>query len=82
MTYNIDTLVETLQKSLPEPKRQPGNSSFYFAIDHCFPIKGMGTVLTGTCLSGSVKVNDTIEFPTLARMERKIEKLLRPDAQR
>jgi selenocysteine-specific elongation factor len=74
-THNIDILVQTLQKSLPAPKRQPGNSSFYFAIDHCFPIKGMGTVLTGTCLSGMVKVNETIEFPTLGRMERKIKSM-------
>lgn len=27
-----------------------------FAVDHCFPIKGQGTVLTGTVLSGTVKV--------------------------
>lgn len=74
-TYNIDTLVETLQKSLPAPKRKPGSASFYFAIDHCFPIKGMGTVLTGTCLSGSAKVNDPIEFPTLGRLERKIKSM-------
>jgi hypothetical protein len=29
---------------------------FFFSIDHCFPIKGQGTVITGTVLSGSVKV--------------------------
>lgn len=25
------------------------------AIDHCFPIKGKGTVLTGTVLEGTVR---------------------------
>ena len=74
-THNIQVLVETIQQSLPAPQRQAGNSSFYFAIDHCFPIKGMGTVLTGTCLSGSVKVNETIEFPTLGKLERKIKSM-------
>jgi len=74
-TYNIHALVETLQNSLPAPKRQPHHAPFFFAIDHCFPIKGMGTVLTGTCLSGSVKVNDTLEFPTLGRLERKIKSM-------
>jgi selenocysteine-specific elongation factor len=29
-----------------------------FSIDHCFAIKGQGTVMTGTVLSGSVSVND------------------------
>ncbi|KAG7373275.1 selenocysteine-specific translation elongation factor [Nitzschia inconspicua] len=47
---------------------------FYFAIDHCFPIKGMGTVLTGTVLNGSIKVNDVIEFPSL-NLERKIKSM-------
>jgi len=77
-THNIHALIETIQQSLPAPKRQVGNSSntsFYFAIDHCFPIKGMGTVLTGTCLSGSIKVNETIEFPTLGKLERKIKSM-------
>jgi selenocysteine-specific elongation factor len=72
-TSNIDTLIETLKSSLPPPKRVPGHS-FYFAIDHCFPIKGMGTVMTGTCLSGQAKVNDPIEFPTLG-LERKIKSM-------
>lgn len=48
---------------------------FYFSIDHCFPIKGMGTVLTGTVLNGSASVNDVIEFPSLGRIERKIKSM-------
>jgi selenocysteine-specific elongation factor len=52
-----------------------GNNNFYFAIDHCFPIKGMGTVLTGTCLNGSIKVNDLIEFPSLGNLQRKIKSM-------
>lgn len=31
---------------------------FVCAVDHCFSIKGQGTVMTGTILSGSVAVND------------------------
>ena len=74
-TYNIQSLVETLQNSLPAPKRIVGkNAPFYFSIDHCFPIKGMGTVLTGTVLSGSTSVNDTLEFPTLG-LERKVKSM-------
>lgn len=72
-TMNVDELVVRLKDALPIPKRIK-SGLFYFAIDHCFPIRGRGTVVTGTCLSGSVSVNDTIEFPTLA-LERKIKSI-------
>lgn len=29
-----------------------------YAIDHCFGIKGQGTIMTGTILSGKVSLND------------------------
>ena len=35
---------------------------FLFAVDHCFPIKGQGTVLTGTVLSGECKVRVGYHF--------------------
>ena len=79
-TYNVNVLIEVLRNTLPPPKRTITNSSnnndaFYFSIDHCFPIKGMGTVLTGTVLNGSTSVNDIIEFPTLGKLERKIKSM-------
>ena len=39
------------------PNRK-GEGELVFNVDHCFSIKGQGTVLTGTILQGSVKVND------------------------
>ena len=40
-----------------------------FSVDHCFPIRGQGTVMTGTILSGAVQVNDVsfdyLNFPFL-----------------
>ena len=47
---------------------------FYFSIDHCFPIRGRGTVLTGTVLNGRVDVNDIIEFPQLG-LQRKVKSM-------
>ena len=47
---------------------------FYFAVDHCFPIKGQGTVLTGTVLSGKVAVGQNIGFPEL-QMDRKVKSM-------
>lgn len=72
-TVNMDLLVSTLKEKLPVPRRIP-TGAFYFAIDHCFSIRGRGTVLTGTCLSGSISVNDVIEFPTLA-LDRKVKSM-------
>ena len=31
---------------------------FIYSVDHCFSVKGHGTVMTGTVLSGSVKISD------------------------
>ena len=75
-TVNFDVLVDTLQRELPTPKRDGSSSTdtFYFSIDHCFPIRGQGTVLTGTVLSGSIAVNQMLEFPTLG-LERKVKSM-------
>jgi selenocysteine-specific elongation factor len=48
---------------------------FYYSIDHCFSIRGRGTVLTGTVLRGSVHLNQVLEFPTLGRLERKVKSM-------
>lgn len=72
-TYNMDRLIETLRTELPPPRRNPGDI-FYFSIDHCFPIRGQGTVLTGTVLSGHISVNNMLEFPTLGQ-ERKVKSM-------
>jgi selenocysteine-specific elongation factor len=72
-TLNIPLLVETLRQKLPIPNRT-SDGPFYFAIDHCFPMRGRGTVLTGTCLSGQASVGDVMEFPALA-LQRKIKSL-------
>lgn len=31
------------------------------AVDHCFAIKGVGTVLTGTILQGTLSVNQVFK---------------------
>ena len=71
-TNNIHGLLDILQAQMRPPNRdsKPSPDRFHFAVDHCFPIKGQGTVLTGTCLSGSVQPNDMVEFPTLATQKK------------
>ncbi|NWQ81006.1 SELB factor, partial [Columbina picui] len=46
------------------PSRDP-SGPFLMAVDHCFSIKGQGTVMTGTILSGSVSLGDNVEIPAL-----------------
>lgn len=57
-----------------KPLIRPINDDFVFAVDHCFPIKGQGTVLTGTVLQGQISVNETIEIPHL-KLARKIKSI-------
>lgn len=61
---NLDILVKTLINSIEIPKRNL-NGEFLYLIDHCFPIKGQGTVVTGTIVQGKAKIGDEIEFPQI-----------------
>ncbi len=56
----VTELLEALTAGLRVPTRSGSTdpARFYFAVDHCFMIKGQGTVLTGTVLNGSISVND------------------------
>lgn len=42
-----------------------GKENFIMLADHCFAVRGHGTVFTGTVLQGRVEVGDTIWIPTL-----------------
>lgn len=54
---NIDVLIDTLKTNTFLPDRS-STGPFLFSVDHCFSIKGQGTIMTGTVLNGSVKIND------------------------
>ena len=71
MTMGVDELVDLIRHTIDIPQRNT-TGPFYYAIDHCFAIKGHGTVLTGTVLSGSISLNTTIELPEL-QQQRKVK---------
>ena len=48
---------QVLSSKVFVPERS-SSGAFVFSVDHCFPIRGQGTVMTGTVLGGSVAVND------------------------
>lgn len=60
----MSELLAGLQNMFYIPKRET-MGPVVFAVDHCFGIRGQGTVMTGTVLQGSVAINDTVEIPSL-----------------
>jgi selenocysteine-specific elongation factor len=54
-------LKKTLLSQLSPPLRDL-NGNFKMVIDHSFPIKGTGTVVTGTVIRGRVRVGDETEI--------------------
>ncbi|XP_009282721.2 PREDICTED: selenocysteine-specific elongation factor [Aptenodytes forsteri] len=60
----VSELIEVLKSQAYLPSRDP-LGHFLMAVDHCFSIKGQGTVMTGTILSGSVSLGDNVEIPAL-----------------
>ncbi|MHA1786483.1 MAG: selenocysteine-specific translation elongation factor [Candidatus Helarchaeota archaeon] len=57
----IEELKKALYNVLKKPKRQV-EGHFKMPIDHHFPIKGIGTVFTGTVHRGRIKVGDEVEI--------------------
>ena len=72
-TLGISDLAEALMRCAVVPARSP-KEPFLFAVDHCFPIKGQGTVMTGTVLRGSIKIGDEVEVPELS-MSRRVKSM-------
>ena len=59
----LDELLSRMKSFTVAPTRDL-TGSFLFAVDHCFGIRGQGTVLTGTILKGSVAIGDVSRFKT------------------
>jgi selenocysteine-specific elongation factor len=60
--HNIELLKETIRELVMavEPKSESG--IFRLPVDRIFTLKGFGTVVTGTALSGSISVDKTVEI--------------------
>ncbi|RXM91533.1 Selenocysteine-specific elongation factor [Acipenser ruthenus] len=64
VAQGVPELIELLKAQTYLPRRDP-SGPFLMAVDHCFSIRGQGTVMTGTVLQGAVSINDSIEIPAL-----------------
>lgn len=55
-TIGVDAVAVELSRRATVPPRR-ASDPLYFAFDHCFSVRGQGTILTGTVLTGEVKVS-------------------------
>ena len=53
----LQELISVLKSMTRVPERNV-SGPFLYSVDHCFNIRGQGTVMTGTVLQGTVHVND------------------------
>ncbi len=58
----IPTLHEAIQSILKSIQRKQVNGVFWMPVDRSFVMKGFGTVVTGSVLSGTVQVGEAIEL--------------------
>src|SRR5271156_3188613 len=58
---SILKLMDALDKDIPEPKRET-EKPFLMAVEDVFSITGRGTVATGRCERGKIKVGDNVEI--------------------
>lgn len=61
----IPLLKQLITHLVPQQPR-PIDGPFFFVFDHCFALKGRGTIFTGTIMQGRVSVGDTVELPEVS----------------
>ncbi len=58
----IEQLKTVLNEMINKTETKRDRGVFYMPIDRCFTMKGFGTVIAGTVLSGKVSIGDTVEL--------------------
>jgi selenocysteine-specific elongation factor len=56
----LETLTHCLDLASINPTRRPKDARFRLAVDRSFTLVGLGTAVTGTVLSGSVRTDDRV----------------------
>jgi selenocysteine-specific elongation factor len=65
----LDELKNVLRRTAQEAAAKDATRHFRLPIDRSFAMKGFGTVVTGTLISGAVKVEDEVElYPARKRL--------------
>jgi selenocysteine-specific elongation factor len=64
---NLELLKKTIKDIAFEIEEKSKVGIFRLPVDRVFTIKGLGTIVTGTCISGSVRVGEEIEIYPLSK---------------
>lgn len=75
LVKTIGSVVGDMWKEKSKDREFKDTLKFLHCVDHCFSIKGQGTVLTGTVLQGSIKVGDTIQLSTSTNLRYRIKSM-------
>ena len=59
---NMDLLKEKIREIAAEVRQKPSDGLFRLPVDRVFTLKGFGTVVTGTALSGTVRSEEQVEI--------------------
>jgi selenocysteine-specific elongation factor len=66
---NIDRLREQIKQMAAEVEERPKQGIFRLPVDRVFTIRGFGTIITGTCISGSIRAGEEAEiYPSQKRV--------------
>lgn len=60
--HNLDLLKEKIREAALKVKPKPLKEIFRLPIDRVFTMKGFGTVVTGTLVSGAIAVDEPVEI--------------------
>ena len=59
---NLEQLKNTIKEIAAKIQERSGRGIFRLPVDRVFSLKGLGTIVTGTCISGSIKSGEEIEI--------------------
>ncbi len=78
--YNLDVLKEKIREVALKVRPKPVKEIFRLPIDRVFTLKGFGTVVTGTVVSGRLSLDDAVEIqpPGIATKIRGLHSYGRP----
>lgn len=60
--FNLDLLKEKIKEAALRVEPKPVKEVFRLPIDRVFTLKGFGTVVTGTLISGSISLDEPVEI--------------------
>ena len=73
----LDTIIHTIEKIIPEIPEKEKFGAFRMYIDRLFTVKGAGSVVTGSVLSGSVKLGDELFLQPFVNKALKVKTIQR-----